>query len=87
MEDGGGDDGFVLWQQFFLGKWQVVGCRSFSLYPSPFLASSSSSFSKIGVGVVPVNFARAFLMPLISACVSLYLASTITLTNSIYVLC
>ncbi|MFS7898003.1 hypothetical protein Hanom_Chr00s015063g01754061 [Helianthus anomalus] len=79
---------FFAGSGFCFGTFLGVGLTNFFILCfSPFLASSSSSLSKTGAGVVPVNFTRASLIPLISACVSLYLASTITLTKSIYVLC
>ncbi|MFS8033888.1 hypothetical protein Hanom_Chr17g01574811 [Helianthus anomalus] len=73
---------------FGLGNVEMGGLPKFSIQSfSPVLASSSSSFSKIGARVVPVIFAWASSMHLISACVSLYHASTITLISSMWELC
>ncbi|MFS7937321.1 hypothetical protein Hanom_Chr05g00426241 [Helianthus anomalus] len=80
---------FYVAEDLFSGSGFCLGVglpKFFMLCFSPFLALSSS-FSKTGAGVVPVKFTRASLMPLISACVSLYLTSTITLISSICVLC
>ncbi|MFS7917025.1 hypothetical protein Hanom_Chr03g00184281 [Helianthus anomalus] len=79
---------FLTGSSFCFGLTLAVGLPKFFIESfSLFLASSSASFSKIGAGVVLVNFARDSFMPLISACVYLYLASTIFLTSSICVLC
>ncbi|KAF5791734.1 hypothetical protein HanXRQr2_Chr09g0398151 [Helianthus annuus] len=73
---------------FCFGCFLGVGLLKFFMESfSPFSASSSSSFSNTGAGVVPVNFAMDSFMPLMSACVSLYLGSTITLISFMWELC
>ncbi|MFS7919604.1 hypothetical protein Hanom_Chr03g00214601 [Helianthus anomalus] len=92
MDNGGSDEGFVLC--FLRGGFCGEGF-SFGVTVGGFLEPSVVGFcgGDFGLGnvarggVVPFIFARASLMPLISACVSLYLASTITLISPMWELC